>query len=300
MIDEVTLEQLLEEPTTKADNQVPEPAQEVDNLGKDKPVTPSKPDDAVKEPIVAGSPYTVEELQSIPIERLDPARVPDQARPYYEAGLREKKGLQAEFTRKSQELAAFKSGGQPRNLEEAFDNDPVGVLSRIGQEIDARELQLAGIDQFADPESAKSLRTEIARLNILNRQLNQRGIALQRNQEQGNSIVMDTMSEVRTVIKDYDSKRPALEKFAIEDLGYTEQEIGVMTDPRLVGKSMAIKNFKAVNALFDKSQAIKSAEKKILKAKPNQLEKDTATFGKSKEEPESYDELDNHLTKLKL
>ena len=300
MSDEVTLAQLLEEPTTKADNQVPEPVKEVDNLGKDKSVTPSKPDDAGKEPIVSVSPYTAEDLQSIPIERLDPTRVPEQARPYYEAGLREKKGLQAEFTRKSQELASLRNGGQPRNLEEAFDRDPVGLLSRIGHEIDQRELFLAGIDPFADPDNAKALRTEIARLRILDRQLNQRGMALQKQYQDGNSVVMETMSDVRTVIKDYDSKRPSLEKFAIEDLGYTEQEIGVMTDPRIVGKAMAVKNFKAVNALFDKSEAIKNAEKKLKKLKPNELEADTVTSGSSKENPESYDDLDKHLTKLKL
>lgn len=300
MSDEVTLEKLLEEPITKPDNQTPEPAKEVDNLAKEKSTPSPNADGIVEKPIVVAAPYTPEELKSIPIERLDPQRVPEQAKPYYEAGLREKKGLQAEFTRKSQELSSLKSGKQPRNLEEAFDQDPNGVLTRIGMEIDQREIQLAGIDPISDPDDAKQLRIEIARLRSLDRNLNQRGMAIQNMIQEGNAIVADTLTEVRASIKDYDSKRPAFEKFAIEDLGYTEQEIGVLTDPRIVGKSMAIKNFFIVNSLFEKVEAGKKAEAKLKNLKPNQLEKDTISSGKSSEDLESYDEIDKHLTKLKL
>ena len=300
MSEEVTLEKLLEEPITNPDNQTPEPAKEVDNLAKEKSTPSSNADGIVEKPIVVAAPYTPEELKSIPIERLDPQRVPEQARPYYEAGLREKKGLQAEFTRKSQELSSLKSGKQPRNLEEAFDQDPNGVLTRIGMEIDQREIQLAGIDPISDPDDAKQVRIEIARLRSLDRNLNQRGMEIQNIIQEGNAIVADTLTEVRANIKDYDSKRPAFEKFAIEDLGYTEQEIGVLTDPRIVGKSMAIKNFLIVNSLFEKVEAGKRAEAKLKNPKPNQLERDTISSGKSSEDLESYDEIDKHLTKLKL
>ena len=288
-MEDVTLEQLLEEPVTPVDNQEPEPTKEVDNLGKATPTPSPDAGGKVEKPIVAVVPYTSDELKSIPIERLDPERVPEQAKPYYEAGLREKKGLQEEFTRKSQELANLRGGTQPRTIEEAFDRDPSGVLGRIGDEIDQREIRLANLDPMIDIEESKAIRTEIARLRSLDRNLNQRGVASNRQVEWGNRVIADTMSEVRTIIKDYDSKREALEKFAVDDLGYTEQEIGVMTDPRIVGKVMAIKNFKAVNRLFEASEAVKSANKKLLKPKPNQLEKDTVPSGKEEDDDEVYE-----------
>ena len=277
---EVTLDQLLEEPVTGADNQKTEPVKEADNLGKTTPTPSLDADGKVTKPIAEVVPYTSDELQSIPIERLDPNRIPEQAKPYYEAGLREKKGLQSEFTRKSMELSEMKKGNAPRTIEEVFYNDPSGVLGRIGDEIDQREIRLANLDPMIDVEESKALRIEIARLRSLDRNLNQRGSQMLRQAEQGNAIITDTMAEVRTIIKDYDSKREAIEKFAVDDLGYTEQEIGVMTDPRIVGKAMAIKNFKAVNRLFEASAASKTAEKKLLKPKPNQLEKDTVPSGK--------------------
>ena len=288
MSKEVTLEQLLEEPVTTPDNQVTEPGNEADNLEKTTP-TPSLDDGTVTKPIESVVPYTSDDLKSIPIERLDPNRVPEAAKPYYEAGLREKKGLQAEFTRKSQELSEMRSGNQPRNLEEAFDRDPQGVLGRIGQEIDRREIQLAEIDPVMDPDNAKALRVEIARLRSLDRNLNQRGSQMLRQAEQGNAIIADTMSEVRTLIKDYDSKRADIESFAVNDLGYTSHEIGLMTDPRVVGKAMAIKNFKAVNALYENSNAVKTAEKKLKIPKANQLEKGTVPPGKEDDEDEVYE-----------
>src|SRR3990167_2727409 len=170
MEDEVTLDQLLAEPVPKPDNQQAEPVEGSDNLEKTTPIPSLDADGNITKPIESEvAPYTSEELKSIPIERLDPNRVPELAKPYYEAGLREKKGLQAEFTRKSQELSQMRSGNQPRNLEEAFDRDPSGVLDRIGQEIDNREIQLANIDQLMDPDNAKLLRVEIARLRSLDR-----------------------------------------------------------------------------------------------------------------------------------
>jgi len=262
MEDEVTLDQLLAEPVPKPDNQQAEPVEGSDNLEKTTPIPSLDADGNITKPIESEvAPYTSEELKSIPIERLDPNRVPELAKPYYEAGLREKKGLQAEFTRKSQELSQMRSGNQPRNLEEAFDRDPSGVLDRIGQEIDNREIQLANIDPMLDPDNAKLLRVEIARLRSLDRNLNQRSVAIQRQAAQGNAIIADTMSEVRKSIKDYDSKRA-----------------------RIVGKAMAIKNFKAINALFEKAEAFKTAEKKMLKPNPNQLEKDTVSSEKEEGE----------------
>ena len=285
MEDEVTLDQLLAEPVPKPDNQQAEPVEGSDNLEKTTPIPSLDADGNITKPIESEvAPYTSEELKSIPIERLDPNRVPELAKPYYEAGLREKKGLQAEFTRKSQELSQMRSGNQPRNLEEAFDRDPSGVLDRIGQEIDNREIQLANIDPMLDPDNAKLLMVEIARLRSLDRNLNQRSVAIQRQAAQGNAIIADTMSEVRKSIKDYDSKRADIENFAMSELEYTEHEIGVMTDPRIVGKAMAIKNFKAINALFEKAEAFKTAEKKMLKPNPNQLEKDTVSSEKEEGE----------------
>lgn len=299
--EELTIDQLFAEPITKTDdqeNKTPEPAAGKDDSEKiDSTQDASETKEVVTTEVV---PYTPEELKSIPIERLDPARIPEAAKPYYEIGLQEKKSLKAAFTKRSQELAEIRKGNEPRTIEEAFDLDPINTLGRIGQEIDKRELHLATLDPFTDVEENKQVRVELARLRILERNLNQRGFANQQYMQQSNAVISDTMSTVRQEIKDYDMKRPELEKYVIEDLGFTEQEIGILTDARIVGKDMAIKVLKTAMALFDMAKAGKIAEKKVVKPQPNKLEKDTTPLSSEKTNVEemSFSELDKHLTKL--
>lgn len=302
MSEDVMIEELLEEPAKPADNQAsPEPAKRTDNL--DKSQDTSAATDGKVSTTIASTPYTSEELKSIPIERWDINRIPDTAKPFYERAIEEKKSLQSGFTKTSQELAELKksitTGGMPRSIEEAFDGDPIGVFNRIGVEVDNREIQLANLDPILNPEECKTLRVEIARLRSLERNLNQRAVSMQNQRDQHNAVISETMAEVRKEIKDYDAKRPELEKFTYEELGYTEQEVGVMTDARIVGKAMAIKNFKIINRLFEMTESGKKAELKLKQIKPNQLERDTGS-SESKENLNTFEELDTYLTKNKL
>ena len=316
MADELTLEELCSEPLPAKDNQTatPEPVKaEKDNLAEptqkevSTPVLDGQGTPAV-EPVVS---YTPEELQSIPLERLESKRIPEQVRPFYDKALEEKKSLQAGFTQKAQELAEFKKraegGGQPATIEALFDQNPTETMRRINTEIASRRLAMAEAEPFSDEE--KAIRWDMAKLENLKEDLHQRAIDNRLSQVANeeaisrlNMVVNDTVSTIKNEFKDYDTRQKAVEKFAYEQ-GYTEMEIGVLTDPRIVGKAMAIKNFKMMNALYEKHNAGKTADEKLVSRKPNQLERDRFPSGKDSkkgEEAETYEELDALLTSKKL
>lgn len=316
MAEELTLEELCNEPLPAKDNQTvtPEPViAEKDNLAgtTQKEVSTPVPD-GQKSPVEAVvTQYTPEELQSIPLERLDSKRIPEQVRPFYDKALEEKKSLQSGFTQKAQELAEYKKrveqGNQPATIEQLFDQNPTETMRRINTEIAQRRLAQAETDPFSDEE--KTIRRDLAKLENLKEDLHQRAIDNRMSQVANeeavsrlNLVVNDTVSAIKTEFKDYDTRQKAVEKFAY-DQGYTEMEIGVLTDPRIVGKAMAIKNFKMMNALYEKANAGKTADEKLVPKKPNQLERDRAQSGKESkkgEEAETYDELDALLTSRKL
>lgn len=313
---ELTLEELCNEPLPAKDNQTAtsEPVKaEKDNLAVAPQKEVSKPvSDKQVTPVESEvTPYTPNELQSIPLERLESNRIPEQVRPFYDKALEEKKLLQSGFTQKAQELAEYKKrmeqGNQPATIEQLFDQNPIETMKRINSEIASRRLAQAQTEPFSDEE--KSLRMDLAKLENLKEELNQRAIDNQLKQIENEKVntrfealITDTVSKVKNEFKDYDSRRPEIEKFAFSQ-GYTEQEIGLLTDPRIVGQAMAIKNFKLMNALYEKVNAGKTADSKLVQKKPNQLEKDSVTSNKGSkksEEAETYDELDALLTSKKL
>lgn len=316
MAEELTLEELCNEPLPAKDNQTatPEPVKaEKDNLAEPPQKEVSTPvsdgQDTPVEQVI--TPYTPEELQSIPLERLESKRIPEQVRPFYDKALEEKKSLQAGFTQKAQELAEFKKraegGGQPATIEQLFDQNPTETMRRINAEIAQRRLAIAEAEPFSDEE--KAIRRDMAKLENLKEDLNQRAIdnrlvqvANEESISRLNLVVNDTVSAIKTEFKDFDTRQKAVEKFAF-DQGYTEMEIGVLTDPRIVGKAMAIKNFKMMNALYEKHNASKTADEKLIPKKPNQLERDGSPSVREKkkgEEAETYEELDALLTSKKL
>lgn len=317
MAEELTLDELCDEPLPVKDNQTatPEPLIKAkDNLADATQKDVSTPVDGQGTPVieVEAAPYTAEDLKSIPLERLDSKRIPENVRPFYDKALEEKKSLQAGFTQKAQELADIKKrmeqGGQPATIEQLFDRNPSETTRRINYEIQQRRLALAEVDAILSPDEDKAIRRDMAKLENLKEDLNQRGIdnrlAQVANEEaisRLNLVANDTVSTIRNEFKDYDTRRELVEKFAYEQ-GYTEQEIGVLTDPRIVGKAMAIKNFKLINSLYEKANAGKTADGKLVAKSPNQLERDRVPSdkGKKKDELDSYDDMDKYLTSKKL
>ena len=316
MAEELTLEDLCNEPLPAKDNQTatPEPVKvEKDNLAEPIQKKVSTPVDGQETPVVEVevTPYTAEDLKSIPLERLDSKRIPENVRPFYDKALEEKKSLQSGFTQKAQELAEYKrrleSGNQPATIEQLFDQNPTETMRRINTEIAQRRLAIAEAEPFSDEE--KAIRRDMAKLENLKEDLNQRAMDNRQAQvvneeaiSRLNLVVNDTLSTIKNEFKDYDTRQKAVEQFAYSQ-GYTEMEIGVLTDPRIVGKAMAIKNFKMMNTLYEKNNAGKTADEKLVSRKANQLEKDRAPSGKEGkkgEEAETYDELDALLTSKKL
>lgn len=317
MAKEITLEELCNEPLPVKDNQTatPEPLiKDKDNLADITQKEVSTPEGGQGTPAAEAevTPYTAEDLKSIPLERLDSQRIPENVRPFYDKALDEKKSLQAGFTQKAQELAEMKkrieSGNQAPTVEQLFDQNPVETMKRINSEIAQRRIALAEIDPILSPDEERGLKRDMAKLENLKEDLNQRAIdnrmrmiANEEMRVKSEALVSDTMAAIKGKFKEYDTLRPEIEKFAF-DQGYTEQEIGILTDPRIVGKEMSMKNFKTIHDLYQKSNAGKTADGKLVPKSPNQLERDRVPpdKGTKKDVAESYEELDKYLTSKKL
>lgn len=176
------------------------------------------------------------------------------------------RSFESHFTRRYQELADLKREyeakikeheaklvelSRPKTIYEAFDQDPVGVKRTLNEMLLTKEAE----DPFS--EDVRKLKKLKADLEIYETQ--------KRVQEsQLDKIAYENEMAVRNAIPDFDTKVDKLTDFAIKELGFTNEEISYLTDPRYVG-NLASKITIAVNALYDKFNAGKTAEKKAVK-----------------------------------
>lgn len=73
-------------------------------------------------------------------------------------------------------------------------------------------------------------------------------------------------------IPDFESKAQALTQFAVDELGFSLEEITKLTDP-ITNGPLAVKLTKAINKIYDAMNAGVSAEKKLIKNPPKSLER---------------------------
>ncbi len=190
---------------------------------------------------------------------MDESKIPAELKPFWEATVDAYKSMQADYTRKTQEIAKMRGELQqqkPATIFEAYMQDPDGVSNYIDQEI-------LKASQEADYDTAEKLRLLKTRL------IEERTKHIER-MISGEKLSSQVYGQILSAIPDYETKRPKLSEFATKELGLTNEEIALLTDPRYTG-NLAVKLTIAVNKIYDMLSAKKSAEEKIKKQKPSPL-----------------------------
>ena len=242
------------------------------------------------EPVVKTQ-YTPEEIQEIlssdgevDIDRLSPA---EQAT---------MKAMQRAFTPKLQEAAELrkemadirrqmeeaKPKQQPQDIFEAYDQDPDGVLEYVNGEIsklsENPQENLLAIEQLRDLKLAFN-RRDIQRFQDASKSKNQARQHVQKMMEH---------------IPDLPSKQASLREFALNELGYTPEELAYETDPTKVGEN-AVRAVMRINAAYDKFNARKTVKEKKAPKVPTKVEKPANNDG-TRIQPDDLEEL-NELKK---
>lgn len=226
------------------------------------------------EPAVEGAPapYTVEEMRSLSEEEIDTTRIPPEMLPFYKA-------IQGNYTRKHQALAeAARSMQQvqaqppqrePASLDEAFERDPARVLNEIDKSIEDLTRE-ANNKADADPFGAVKLQNKVLQLNQLKDNYRGRIFQAQQQFQQVEALRTGYLQDVAQ-IPDFESKHLRLTDFAVNELGYTEQELALLADPVRTGR-LAGKFVKSLNAMYDKLHGVSdSAQNKQVKGTPPPL-----------------------------
>ena len=187
-------------------------------------------------------------------EKPEPKTVPLDA-------LQDERKKRQELERKLEEISegvnTLKSQSPPKDIYEAYDRDSQGVVRDLNAEIK----RLVGDDPYgnaAQIEQLRDLKDELRRREFTN-------IQSQLNQQTTASKVLSVITKE---VPDFAKKVPELERFAIEELGYTPQELQKRTDFALGDD--AAREVIRINKLYEKMTAKPQA--KAVKPKPTKVE----------------------------
>ncbi len=205
--------------------------------------------------------YSAEEFRRLlknPLH-MDVNRIPEEYKHVYDMAVDTYRDLKADYTRKTQQLAEQMrqlEKPQPKNVYEAYMQDPEGVISYIDAQTETK---------ISEGDYDSALRLMQIKTNLIER----------RSKEASAQNAIARMSEniwrgVRAAIPDFDNKKEALTNFAIKEFGFTEQEISVLTNPAITG-DLAGKLTLAINKAYQIMNAKNTANNKIKKPEPIQL-----------------------------
>jgi len=203
--------------------------------------------------------YTEEEFSNLleknPLD-VDPERVPRNLMPAYKAALRAYKNFQADYTRKTQQLKETKKTNAPKDIYEAYEQDPEGVMAHL----DAQILKAKDEGDLVEASTLLNLKTSLLEYKMKNLE----------KQTKAERQFQDVYAYVREQIPDFDSKVKELRRFAIEEMGFTEEEIDKLTDPSITGM-LAAKLTLAVNKAYELANPQRALKKKEVKPQPPKL-----------------------------
>lgn len=211
-------------------------------------------------------PYTAEEIQEIlkadgevDTERLSPA---EQAT---------MKAMQRAFTPKLQEAADLrrevegmrksledsKPKVEPKDIYEAYEQDPDGVLQYLDSQAEALVAE-------NKPENMAQIR----QLDSLKHEFNRRDMQKVRDANNTQNTQAGHMQAILQAVPDLAEKQGKLKEFALTMLGYTEQELAQETNPSVAGAGAA-RTIARINTAFDKAQAKVTVKRKRVKKATN-------------------------------
>lgn len=138
---------------------------------------------------------------------------------------------------------------QPRTLEEAYERDEKGVTENIN-------LKIKEADELGDT-------LEVERLRDLKASLRDSVRKKQETQQFASQKQQELATKLFAAVPDFQKKQPELTKFAIEELGYTDEEIA-LTNVAKHGEN-AVREIARINRLYEKTQAKSNVKKKRTK-----------------------------------
>lgn len=145
----------------------------------------------------------------------------------------------------------------PKDIFEAFDRDPKGVT----RDLNARIKQLRAEDPIGYAD-------EIDSLQDLKSDLRMREVQNIQTQLQKQTKTSEVLQKINTVIPGFNSKVGVLEEFAINELGYTREDLIRATN--FDNGDAAVREVARINKLYERFHA--KPEKKVVKKKPTDVE----------------------------
>lgn len=282
--------------------------------------------------------YTDDEFKSINFDKIDPNRVPEKFRQSYDFAVEKAKNLEKAYNEKYMSLAEqrrqFEQSIQERSnvnpnddpkawLIQQFEKNPSGVVSELDNEIINRRnnLEMLKIDVMTNPyaEDIDQKRASLiqGQQDINKLESHRRGLdqyVSQKNasqqqmrqfQEAETKIATEVIDEIRKGFPEFDKKRDDITKFATEKLGYSKEQLFILTNPVRIAlsnripiedaKKMATANYNAVFKLYNYDQMMDKGKNKIKQGVPSPLAKAGANTEKSSD-IDTFDELDKYLT----
>ena len=156
-----------------------------------------------------------------------------------QAAIAERKKRQAveaelEQLKQQQKPEPIQPSNQQETIEDMFVRDPRGTTEMINAEI----AKLVEDDPYGNA-------VQIERLRDLKADLRDTGKA--KASEKVNTFA----AEVNKAIPDFAAKRDALTKYAVEQLGYTVEDLAKVTNFQIVGEKAALNTIRLINQQYD-------------------------------------------------
>lgn len=233
-------------------------------------------------------PYTTEEMKSLDADQIDTSRIPPELLPFYRA-------MQAPITRKSQQLSEAWNQIQqyqqqimqqpapqqqaPPDILELHRQNPQQVYGYL----DKKYLELAESDPF---EASKMLAFKTA---LLAKEFTdwKENINYAARHHQALNV---TAQAIMQVIPEWNEELSnSLREFALNDLGYTPQEIAAVFDPQYMHPIIAAKNVKAAYDLYKQRRADSELQQKKVR-RPTRVESAGSGFKEAQAEKWSHDD----------
>lgn len=200
-------------------------------------------EDEISEPEVEEE-EIIPEPKTVPIDALQDER-------------RKRQELERKLDGLEKGMDSLKDKAQPKDIFEAYDRDSSGVMRDLNSEI-----------QKLSSDNAYENAPQIERLRDLKDDLRKREFTnLQQNLNR-QTEAQKVLSEIVREIPDFQKKTETLTEFAIEELGYTKEELIKKTDFAL-GED-ARREVTRINRLYEKFNA--KPEKKVVKQRPTSVE----------------------------
>jgi hypothetical protein len=223
--------------------------------------------------------YTKEELRQLlkggEFDSIDTSRLSEEGQLVmraFQSGLtpklQEAAELRKELERLKQSVEEAKPKPAPKDIYEAYDQDPEGVFGYINTEIkklvadDSRE-SIVAIEQLRD------LKESLRQRDV--QKVKQESIAAQ---EQSKVITALTQA-----VPDIMTKQSALKDFALEYLGYTPEDLAFETDLGRHGIA-AVRAVSRINSAYERFNATKTVKQKEKTKKPTTVESPGKGFDK--------------------